>query len=246
MARPRQIDDTTLLNLIEQFFIHECKGNPTLLKKPEIAQYVCHMGYPGYAVTTLRRNKVACDYIDSLKAKEKDKTISLLSAYKTLDAENFVRSHRDKSSLIKALTELDCYYKTIVDSSITAIKEYKSFLAKTESLQSSLVDAQLVIQDLTETVGGLKNQIKELNTENERLKNIVEDYVYPDICNELLSQDKQLRNIDTIIDEAKLQHKVITFKSKINSVPKKASPHETVTKGSSVVQSLTDIFKEDE
>lgn len=249
MARPKQIDDTTLISLIDQFFIHECKGNPSRLKKPEIAQYVSKHGYPDYAVTTLRRNKVACDYIDALTKKEKDKRISLLAAYKTLDVENFLATHRGKASLTKALTELDCYYKTIVDSSVAAIKEHKDLNHQINTLQNSLLDANFKINSSSQIICELKQKIKELTIENQRLKDIVEDYVYPDVCNELLSQDKQLHNIDTIIDEKKLQRKIITFKSKIETVPSKTpTPAPIVSKStsSSVIQGLTDIFEEDD
>ena len=250
MARPKQIDDKTLLSLIEQFFIHECKGNPKMLKKPEIAQYIANQGYPGYVVTTLRRNKLACDYIDSLTKQEKDKRLITLATYKTLDVENFLATHRGKPALTKALTELDCYYRTIADSSVAAMKEYKTLKSKEESLQSSLMDAKLEIQQLSQDVYDLKLRIKELTAEKKRLGEIVEDYVYPDICCELLSQDKQLRNIDTIIDEKKLQRKIITFKSKVAVVPDKAPvptpiPSTPKSTGSSVVQSLTDFLQED-
>lgn len=249
MARPKIIDDTTLLNLIEQFFIHECKGNPKKLKKPEIAQYVAKQGYPDYAVTTLRRNKIACDYIDSLRTKEKDKRISLLTAHKTLDVENFLIIHRSKSALTKALTELDCYYKTIADSAVDAIKERKALITKIETLQSNLLDVQLEVKEYTETIANQKATIKQLTAEVAALKAVVKDYVYPDICNELLSQTKELRNVDTIIEKKKLQRKIITFNTKTDLVPSKEPMNEPITptnSGSSVVQRLTDIFEEDD
>lgn len=245
MARPRQIEDTALISLIDQFFIHECKGNPRFLKKPEIARYVAKQGYPGYAATTLRRNKVACDYIDGLAKKEKDKRISLLAAYKTLDVENFLATHRGRTSLIKALTELDCYYKTIADSSVSAIKEYKTLNSKVTSLQNSLTDAELEINKLSQVICDLKLKIKELTETNNCLESVIEDYVYPDICNELLGQARQLRNVDTIIDKKKLQRKVITFKSKIDTLPD-TPPVVPASSGSSVVQSLTDFLQEDD
>lgn len=249
MPRPRQIDDTALIGLIDQFFIHECKGNPTRLKKPEIAQYIANQGYPGYAVTTLRRNKTACDYIDTLKTKDKDKRITILAAYKTLDVENFLTTHKGKAALTKALTELDCYYKTIADSSVAAMKEYKTLKSNETSLQSSLMDAELEINHLNQVIYDLKTKLQELTAEKERLADVVNDYVYSDICNELLSKDKKLRNIDTIIDEKKLQHKLITFKSKVEVVPDKMpTPAPVVSKnaGSSVIQSLTDFLEEDD
>lgn len=250
MPRPRQIDDKTLISLIDQFFIHECKGNPARLKKPEIARYVAKEGYSGYAVTTLRRNKVACDYIDGLTKKEKDKRISLLAAYKTLDVENFLATHRGKASLTQALTALDCYYKTIADSSVAAIKEYRALNSKIDTLQNSLWDAEVELNKLNQTICDLKLKVKELTSKNKCLESIVDDYVYPDICNELLKQEKQLRNIDTLIDEMKLRRKIITFKSKVSVAPDKEpipTPVLPTSKntGSSVVHSLTDFLQED-
>ena len=44
MARPRLIDDETLLELITEFFVNECRSNPNKMKMPSIARYVAENG----------------------------------------------------------------------------------------------------------------------------------------------------------------------------------------------------------
>lgn len=251
MARPKLIDDTTLLELINQFFIHECNGRPSKLKKPAIAQYVASHGYPGYAVESLRRNQIACDYIESLTIQQEGETLIILSSYKSLDADAFLDTHRDKRSLKAALVQLDCYYRSIADSSVEALKKYNHQEETIKSLKEQLAESKDNVEELTSTVKELRQQRRQLQAEADAWKSVVEDYVYPDICNELLAADGELKNIDTIIANAKLEKKLITFQSKIErkpqnmpDIPAKTDP--PVNTGSSITGSLLSRFKEDD
>lgn len=251
MARPKLIEDDKLLELIYQFFIHECNGRPSKLKKPAIAQYVSSHGYPGYAVESLRRNQIACDYIESLTIQQEEETLIALSSYKTLDVDAFLTTHRDKKALKTALIQLDCHYKSIADSSVEAIKRYNHQEEKNRGLQEQLTDSKARVEELTSTVKELQQQIRQLRAEAGLWKSVVEDYVYPDICNELLAADRELKNIDTIIANAKLEKKMITFQSKIErkpqdtpDIPVKTEP--PVNTGSSITGSLLSRFEEDD
>ena len=251
MARPKLIENDKLLGLIYQFFIHECNGRPSKLKKPAIAQYVSSHGYPGYAVESLRRNQIACDYIESLTVQQEEETLITLSSYKTLDVDAFLTTHRDKKALKTALIQLDCYYKSIADSSVEAIKKYSHQEDKIKSLREQLADSKASIEDLTSTVKELRQQLRQLRAEADLWKSVVEDYVYPDICNELLTADKELKNIDTIIASAKLEKKVITFQSRIERKPQSPAdipdkPEPLVSTEHSVTGSLLSRFEEDD
>jgi len=251
MARPKLIEDDTLLELIYQFFIHECNGRPSKLKKPAIAQYVSSHGYPGYAVESLRRNQIACDYIESLTIQQEEETLITLSSYKTLDVDAFLATHRDRRALKNALIQLDCHYKAIADSSVEAIKRYRHQEDKIKILQEQLTDSKDNVGKLADTVKELQQQLRQLKAEADLWKSVVEDYVYPDICNELLASDKELKNVDTIIANAKLEKKVITFQSRIERMPQNvpdipAKTEPPVNTGSSITGSLLSRFKEDD
>ena len=72
MARPKQIEDNVLLNLIKKYFNEECQGNAKKLKASEVTKYINANGYPDYPATTLRRTPVAMAYIGELKSSVSD------------------------------------------------------------------------------------------------------------------------------------------------------------------------------
>jgi len=94
MGRSKIIDDKTLLDLIQKYYIEDCKGNANKLKLPALTEYIINNGYPNYTVTTLRRNEKARQYIDSLKQSTEEKSLAVLSTYKTLDVEAFLNTNK--------------------------------------------------------------------------------------------------------------------------------------------------------
>lgn len=121
MARPKQIEDDVLLDLIKKFFNDECRGNIKKLKASEIVKYINANGYPDYPATTLRRTPIATKYIEELKATVVDEHYVTSVSYQTIDAALLVDSNRSRDTLIKAITDRDNYYKMIADSAAQSL-----------------------------------------------------------------------------------------------------------------------------
>lgn len=210
MGRKKVIEDDQLMVLIQRFYREECAGNPNKLKLPEIAEYVKVSGYPGYAVESLRRNKKARIYIDDLKKVAGDTEQGILVAYKTLDIEVFLDVHKTKASLRKALTELDGYYKNVADTAVYLNQKYRNLEQKYEGALATVEELSEGKIELTQQVSLLKAEMKKLKVERDALKNIVEEYVYPDIAGELLAQAGVFRNEESVVDVERLGSKIVT------------------------------------
>lgn len=240
MSRNKTIEDNMLLNLIQQFYNEECKGNSKELKLPKIAEYIAQNGYPSYNVTTLRRNQVARKYIDSLKEISTENN-HLVIAYKTIDVEEFIRTNRTPSALKRELINLDAYYKSIVDSSLAISEKNKLLASKLQKKESSLASAQDEIKSLKNALATLKEENNTLKTKNKKLVDIVQEYVYEDIANELLSQDGELINANTHIDLRNLEKNLITSSTTI-SIPQEK--HNDIKSKSNVIKGLFDNLED--
>lgn len=240
MAKKKTLEDDVLLNLIERFYKEHCNGNVNALKLPKITEYIVQNGYPNYAVTTLRRNQVARQYIDSLKETATDNQ-NLLVAYKTIDVEEFIQNNKTTSALKRELINLDAYYKSVADSSLIVLEKNKKLVSELQKTESSLTSALDEITALKQEIATLKSENNILKSRNQRLTDIVQDYVYADIANELLAQDGELVNVNTQINADSLEKNIITSSTKINTSQER--PNNTKS-DSNVIKGLFEEFKE--
>ena len=209
MARPKQIEDDVLLDLIKKFFNDECRGNIKKLKASEIVKYINANGYPDYPATTLRRTPIAMKYIEELKA--------------TIDAALLVDSNRSRDTLIKAITDRDNYYKMIADSAAQTFERYNTLSRKYDTEVIARKKSEDTVSTLKELNSENKNRIQELEKELKAYKSVVETYVYPEIANELLAKEGAIRQTDEIIKADSLENDIITATTDIKKISKSRS-----------------------
>lgn len=233
MGRKKDIENNVLLDLIQEYFVSECGSNPDRIKLPLVTKYINAHGYPNYAVESLRRNAEARAYIDTLKQSASQE---LCAVYKTLNVETFLDTHRTRSSLTKALTDLDSYYKNVADSAMEIQKKYHTLKKQYEKVTNKLIDAENENRELSRTTAPDKALIKDLQAENHALKTLISDCVYPEIANELLVKAGILKKGGSTIIPDKLDEMIITDNS---AVTKDASQS-----GSNVIQGLFDVLED--
>lgn len=223
MARPKLIEDNVLLDIIKKYFNEECNGNVKKLKTSEIVKYINANGYPDYPVSTLRRTPVAIKYIEELRKLITDEHYITSVSYQTIDAARLVDGNRSRDTLIKAIIDRDNYYKTIADASAQSFERYNALSKK--------YDAEIVYRKgLEEKIAALEEQhkesqkyITELKRELMAYKSVVENYVYPEIANELLVQEGAIRQTDAIIKTDVLEADIITATTDIKMASKSGS-----------------------
>ena len=238
MGRKKMIDDQTLLDLIQRYYDEICNYNPQKLKLPAIAEFVANNGYPQYRVESLRRNENARIYIKSLKQTDSEKSTKLQVVYKTLDVDHFLETNRTIAALKRALVNLDDYYKKIADTATEIGNKYQLLMRQYEETQEELSRTREEVSELQETQKALKQEMKVLKSSRETLRHIVEDYVYPDIANELLAEAGDLSNSDTIVDRERLNALLISGET---TVSKEIETHS----GSKVIRNIFNSFEDD-
>lgn len=235
MARPKIIEDNVLLDLIKKYFNEECHNNIKKLKTAEIVKYINNNGYPNYPATTLRRTKAATDYIEELKKTILDEHYTTSVSYQTIDAALLVDSNRSRDSLIKAISERDCYYKTIADSAVQSFERYNNLKKQYDAEKEINASLTGKITELEELIVKQKSTIKVLTNELNASKSVIETYIYPEIANELLVKEGAIRKTDSFIKEASLDDHLITSTTDIR---------KTTKSDSSVIEGLFKILDE--
>lgn len=229
MARRKTVENDVLISLIDQFFDeNKVSGKVNLAR---IAEYVRDNGYPGYAVESLRRNEVARTHINTITGVSNLLGEHIIT-YKTLDVEEFLTTHTTRSSIKDALTDLDNYYRIISEQAVKTGKKYNLLLRDMQELRSEKDNVECDRSALSEEVRYLKEQ-------NKKLTQVLKDYLYPDIANDILAKEGVILGLETHLDQDKLDHQIIRGDTDIHT--------KTLTRsGSSVIQGIFDSLEDDE
>lgn len=209
MARKKQVEDDVLLDLIKKYYNDVCHGNGSLLRFPQIAQYVSDNGFTGYSVTTLRRNTAARSYISSLKGNIEKASVNI-TTYNTLDVDAFIDNNQSRDAMRRSLTELDTHYRNISESAITIKQENRRLVEEHDKMSSELDKIKKDYDELRQKYAEQKTELTELRKKNKYMKKFIEDNVYPEMANELLKEDGELKGtVSTHIDAEKAEARAI-------------------------------------
>ena len=232
MARPKQIEDSVLLELIKKYFDEECNYNVKKLKASEITKYINTHGYPDYQASTLRRTPAATDYIESLKKLTGEKHYVTVVAYQTVDAAALVETNRSKDKLIRAITERDLYYKEVADSAAYHFEKYGKLQKEYEVQKGENLFLTNRVTELEGQVFNCKSEIKQLKADLKARNTVIDTYIYPEIANTLLEKEGAVRKTDNYLKDDILENNIIYANTDIGAFSKS---------GSSVISGLFDI-----
>lgn len=216
MGRKKIIEDDALLDLIKTYYNEVCHGNARLLKLPHIAEYIRKNGYDDYQVTTLRRNEAARTYIESLKGNVVHAGETIV--YKTLDVESFLNNHTSRDSMKKALTDLDTSYRNMAEAAMTIKDNNRKLEKEADTLSSENASLKEENDRLSKNDAIQKAKIKELSEQNDTFKRFIDDNVYPEIANQLLKDDWELKGFESkTIDPDYVEADVIRADSQVSA-----------------------------
>lgn len=182
------ISDDALHALLEDYFIEECMGDPSLIKTRAAAAYIQSHGYPKYQYESLRKNPVAKKYFEKVRAEGLDADVQTLASYTTLDVNEFIARNNTVSKMVAALTALDGYYH---DVTVTALK----FKDKHDKMKDALAYAQSEAEKAKAEAAKYKDALakvkEELKTTKESLtiaNNYIDSVIYDGCARQLLEE----------------------------------------------------------
>jgi len=145
-------------------------------------------------------------------------TLGTVSWDKDLDILLFLEKHNTREKLMKAIKERENYYQEITESAAYFLKENKEL---SEKISQHKKEKESLKTDLEETK--MKNtqltlELRKLQKDHQKLLQLVEDYVYPEIANEMLKKDGFLKTTANIVDPAKMEDQLIDIDTDISAI----------------------------
>ena len=188
MARKPIISDDALHALLEDYFLEECMGDPSLIKTREAATYIQSHGYPKYQYESFRKSPIVKEYFEKVRAEGLDVGVQTLASYITLDVNDFIASNNTRPKMVAALTALDRYYH---DVTVTALK----FKEKHDKMKDALTYAQSEANKAKTEAAKYKNELAKVKTELKTTKaaltianNYIDSVIYDGCARQLLEE----------------------------------------------------------
>lgn len=223
MARPKTISDEEAINLVNEYFAGPCEGIASKLKLPDIAEYIKQHGHPYYRVETLRRSPAVRRHIESLRSTADAQSRVRLVAYQSLDIEALLDNNKTRAKLIRALTDIDMYYKSLAGTAAEIMKKDSEKTKKIGELQNNIDVLTTQNTSLQEMVTALKKEMQALRAQNDALHTVVDKYVYPEMASLLLEESGYIKLDTTYVDPEKAKEDIIDPSTPVNSPTKPQS-----------------------
>lgn len=107
-------------------------------------------------------------------------------------------------------------------------------IKKAQELEARISELEALVSELNTKLEDIKakNTSEELKKKNEtirKLKNVLDDYVYPDAANAILKKEGILEVANSLVPEDVIESKTVSANTDINEVPdKKLSKYDLV------------------
>lgn len=217
MARKIKIDTETLLSLVGQFYAEKCDNDPSKLKIPAIGEYIRVQGYD-VADYLIRRNQDVRDYISGLQNNSENIYISTVSVYRDIDIRAFLEKNNTPDKLMKAIKERENYYREVTNSASYSFQENKKIKRKIQDMEKHICELEAVLAEYKEKCTELNNKCRDLGEETIRLRDIVDNYVYPEVANELLKKQGLLKATADVVDMDKVEEGIISADTDVEKI----------------------------
>lgn len=218
MGRKAKIEDSTLLYLLDQFFIEECNKDVTRLKIPAFAEFVRRNGHEDVQDYLVRRNVSVREHINQIKMDADSAYQDRAVVFRNLDVDLFLSKNTSSASLKKALTERDNYYQQLAESAVYCIGKYDELKEEISKLTTEKEALQLEKNSYAAENKQLKTSLREYQEEIQKLRAFVDTYVNPEIANELLKQEGLLKTTAGIVSVEAIAENIVQSDSDI--IPK--------------------------
>lgn len=231
MGRKADYTQEELNGWLSKYLIEKCNSDTSLLSIPKLGQYLRENGVD-IADYTLRRNTILRTKMEEYKKNFHVDIEEIVFGYKTLDVDLFLNNNTSKSALKESLVALDKTYNRSMIAAMQFAKENKKFKTKNEELKEKCDGLENELKLIKTELERKKKELGEAKAENQKLKRLIKDYMYPEIANELLKQEGLVIDTAGIVKEDVVTDKLIREDTDIK---------KTVLKSTLTQQLLGDI-----
>ena len=223
MARTKTYQTKELIALLNEYKIENPGMRVTI---PKFGAYLRSKGY-----------EIQDHSLQKTNDEEDSKNFNDLVTYKTIDVDSFVEKNNNKAKLREALLNRDRYYANIAAKGVEAIKEKKECQTKIKEMTIQIEELKNVIKEtekkLTEEKAkNTDTKIKEKDKAIVVMKNILDDYIYPDMANAILKRDGVLKVVNSVVNNNIVDEKSICADTDIEKLVEEKSSNDKENKKS--------------
>ena len=196
MGRPRKMTTEQMISVVDSYYLARAHSNEKRLKCSLIAAYAVELGYQaeGY---DFARNLEVREHIERMKCfAEAERKESPIPVYKSLDIEGFLRNNRGTTKLMKALTDLDAYWKRVYEHAEMISTKNTALMKEKSGHEMSIKESSVAHKMLSAENADLSSKNNKLIAENRYLRKMLRTYLYPAIANEILIAEDVLDDAD--------------------------------------------------
>lgn len=193
MGRQPIIKDEELINLIDQYRLQNPVGK---IKYSEVERFCNSIGVL-IPAGTIKKKPFAVDYIKKINANDIQTYSATIGAYIPLDIDGFFRKNYNNEKMRSAIIDREKIYADLAIAAGHIRNEYIKYKDSYEKLLAEYNKLQSAYEKKlfsNENISNLKEQVNRLN-------NIINKYVYPEIAQML---------IDSSFESEVVSHKAVT------------------------------------
>lgn len=208
MGRKSNYTQKVLNDWLNKYLMERCSSNILALSIPKFGQYLRENDI-NIADYTLRRNVILREKIEEYKKNFKSNVEEIVMAYKTLDVDLFLETNTSKGALKEALIALDNTYNQAMLAAMNLVNENKVLKQKNHRLHENIEKLENERKKFEIDLSEKKKQNVKLVQENQKLKRLINDYVYPEIANELLKKEGIILETANFIKKESIEQSLV-------------------------------------
>lgn len=215
MSRAKTYSTKEVIGFLNEYRIE----NPGL--KISIPKFGTYLRGKGCDVQdhTLRRDEEFKKYLEKINKEESSERFNELITYKTIDVDAFIEKNNNKVKLREALINRDRYYADIAARATEAIHEKNECLEKMKKSDAEVTKLKEKLKKMEENQDTARIDNSELKRKDEvitALKNIIDDYIYPNAANAILRKEGILKIENNIIDDKAIDKQMMNANTNVD------------------------------
>ena len=188
MGRPRKLEPSVLVALVDGYYEEKAVGNAAKIRFSGLEAYAAEKGYTLKAYD-FSRCREAAERIEELKnAEEMRREETVSAAYKNLDVEGLLRRCATVEDLNETLVRMDMYWKrTYMEASALIVRD-RQFMEEKGKLDEQLRSMEEENSRIRKSSQEVSKENMALKRENVYLRRMLRTYLYTGIANQILRE----------------------------------------------------------
>lgn len=188
MGRPRKLEASVLVALVNGYYEEKAAGNAAKIRFSSLEAYAAEKGYDVKSYDFSRCREAAQRIEELKKAEEMRREETVSAAYKNLDVEGLLKRCATVEDLKETLVRMDRYWEQTYEEASALITRDRQFMKEKGELDGKIRSLGEENGRLQETGRELLKDNMALKRENVYLRKMLRTYLYPGIANQILRE----------------------------------------------------------